>query len=233
MNESLKALLQLQRIDGEIIFLREAKRRRPQELEVDRRRLEDKKRVVDGVAAEMKKLRMESDRRELELKRNEAEVTKLQVALNTAKSNQEYTILKEQIARLQDQDGKIEEEVLKRLGEVDALDRGKKDAEAELKTFQAEFKGKEDELNRILKGIDEQLGTLLAAREESARNVPADHLQLYDRVLARHKDHALSRIENNVCQGCYMSITPQKMNELLLGRDLIQCMNCLRILYLE
>ena len=58
-------------------------------------------------------------------------------------------------------------------------------------------------------------------------------LLLYDRVLSRHKDFALARLEHQVCQGCFMSITPQTLNTILLGRELCQCRNCLRILYLD
>jgi predicted nucleic acid-binding Zn-ribbon protein len=232
MHDSLKALLKLQELDTEMIFLKEAKRRRPQELESDRRRLDEKKRVVDAIVAEMKKLRMESDRREVDLKKNDAEVNKLQVALNQAKSNQEYTILKEQIARLQEQNGKTEEEILKRLGDIDGFEKAKKEAEADLKAFGVEFRAKEDELHSILKGIDEQIGDLSQKRDEAAHAVPADHLQIYERVLARHRDIALARIENSVCQGCFMSVTSQKINEIMIGRELIQCGNCLRILYL-
>lgn len=233
MNESLKALLKLQEIDSEIIFLQEAKAKRPRELESDRRRLEERKRIAEKVAQEIKKLQLESARRELDLKRNEGEVGKLQIALNQAKSNQEYQILKEQIGRLVGEDGRIEEEILRKLGEVDGLEKGMKEAEGEYKTFQAEFKKREDELNLILKGIEEKLADLSKRRGEAAKEIPADHLQIYERVLARHKDFALARIESQVCQGCHMSITTQTINLLMLGRELHQCRNCLRILYLD
>jgi predicted nucleic acid-binding Zn-ribbon protein len=233
MHQSLKALLQLQDIDSRIIFLREAREKRPRELEVDRRRLEEKQKLVDSMGQEIRRLKMESDRRELDLKKNEAEIIKLRTALNLAKSNQEYQILKEQIARLEGDNAKIEEEVLKSLGEVDGLEEAKRQSEKEYKGAQAEFQKKVEELNRILRGLADELGTEEKRRGEAARNVPSDHLLLYERVLTRHKDFALARIENQVCQGCFMSVTPQTMNMLLLDRDLSQCRNCLRILYLD
>ena len=233
MHDSLKALLELQDLDSQIIFLRDAREKRPRELEADRRRLDEKKRVVDGLTQEIKRIKMEADRRELDLKRNEAEVGKLQVALNQAKSNQEYQILREQIGRLKTDDSKIEEEVLKRLGEVEGLEDSKRQAEEELRVFQGEFQKKVEEMNGVLRGIEGQLGELDARRKEASKRVPRDHLQLYDRVLARHRDSALARVENQVCQGCFMSVTPQTMNLLLMDRDLQQCRNCLRILHLE
>jgi len=233
MHQSLKTLLELQDIDSRIIFLRDAKGKRPRELEADRRRLEEKRKLVDGMGQEIKRLKMESDRRELDLKKNEAEIIKLRTALNQAKSNQEYQILKEQIARLEGENARIEEEVLKSLGEVDGLEEGKRQAEKEFRANEAEFQKKVEELNRILRGLEDELGTEERRRAEAARNVPSDHLFLYERVLARHKDFALARIENQVCQGCFMSVTPQTMNQLLIDRDLSQCRNCLRILYLD
>jgi uncharacterized protein len=233
MHDSLKALLELQELDSQIIFLRDAREKRPRELEADRRRLDEKKKVLDGLTQEIKRIKMEADRRELDLKRNEGEVGKLQVALNQAKSNQEYQILREQIGRLQTDDSKIEEEVLKRLGEVEGLEESKRQAEVELKAFQGEFQKKVEELNAVLRGIEGQLSELGGRRQEASGRVPREHLQLYDRVLARHRDFALARVEHQVCQGCFMSVTPQTMNLLLMDRDLQQCRNCLRILYLE
>lgn len=90
MHQSLKALLTLQELDSQLIFLREAREKRPRELESDRRRLEEKKKVVEGLTQEIKRIRMESDRRELDLRKNEADVVKLRTALNLARSNQEY-----------------------------------------------------------------------------------------------------------------------------------------------
>jgi len=233
MHDSLKALLRLQEIDSQIIFLRTAKEKRPRELESDRRRVDEKKRMVDGLTQEIKKTKMEGDRKELDLKKNEAEILKLRVALNVAKSNQEYQILKEQIARLEEQNGKIEEEVLKCLSEVDSLEKGKRDADEEHRGAQKELQKRTEELNQILKGIDGELAELQARRRAALDGVPQEHLQPYDRVLSRHGDSALARVENQVCQGCFMAVTPQTMNLLLLDRDLSQCRNCLRILYLD
>lgn len=42
----------------------------------------------------------------------------------------------------------------------------------------------------------------------------------------------MAPVEHKVCQGCYMSVTNQMVTELMLGRDLVQCPTCLRILYL-
>ncbi len=233
MNDSLKVLMALQEIDGQIILLRSAREKRPQEMEGDRRRLAEKKKVLEGISQEMKRLRMESDRRELDLNQNESEVGKLRTQLNQAKSNQEYQILKEQIARLEEQDGKIEDAVLQALSEVENLGEAKRRADEEVKVSQVEFDQKLEELNEVLQGIEGQLGQLAQRREDACRSIPTDHLQLYERVLSRHKDHALARVEHQVCQGCFMTVTPQTMNLLLQGRELSQCRNCLRILYLD
>ncbi len=233
MNDSLKVLMTLQEVDGQMILLRNAREKRPQELEGDRRRLDEKKKVLDGIGQEMKRLRMESDRRELDLKQNESEIVKLRTQLNQCKSNQEYQILKEQIARLEEKNGKIEDEVLQALNELESLGDGKHRADEELKTAQMEFDQKLKELNEVLQGIEGQLGGLTQRRDDARRCIATDHLQLYERVLNRHKDHALARVEHQVCQGCFMTVTPQTMNLLLQGRELSQCRNCLRILYLD
>ena len=232
MHPSLKSLLELQEIDGQMIFLKRAKESRPRELDPERKRLQDLRVQIEASTQEIKRLRMDADRRELDLKKNEAEILRQQTQLNQASSNQEYQVLKEQIARMRVDNGAIEEEVLTRMTESDACQGKKKQAEAEAKHFETDLKKKEVELQEVVKGLDGQIADLSGRRAEALRAVPADHLALYDRVLQRHRDFAIARVEHQICQGCFMSATPQTINILMQDRELIQCRNCLRILYL-
>ncbi|MBN1443076.1 MAG: hypothetical protein JXA90_10215, partial [Planctomycetes bacterium] len=34
-------------------------------------------------------------------------------------------------------------------------------------------------------------------------------------------------------QGCHMTVTPQSITVLMLGKELVQCRNCSRLLYLD
>src|SRR4030095_16116488 len=134
MNPSIEQLLKVQEVDSQMIFLKETLRLRPKELDDDRKKTADTKVLVEAIAVQIKKLKLESAQRELDVKRGDAEIEKLTVALNQAKSNQEYTIFSEQIKKQKEARGKLEDEVLGMFGEIDTLEARRKGAQAALET---------------------------------------------------------------------------------------------------
>jgi len=232
VNPSIEQLLRVQEVDSEMIFIRESLRRRPMELDDDRRKLENARKYLESSQAQIKRFKMDADRGELEVKRLDAEIEKLNVALNQAKSNQEYTVFKEQIRRQGEARGTAEEQVLEKLSEIDALEVERKERTEEVKREEASFRNKEAEMKQVLDGLETQLGKLEERRAGLIEGIDREHLKIYDRVLARHNNFAIARVEGHVCQGCYMTVTSQEINLLLQGQFL-QCKSCSRLFYLE
>jgi hypothetical protein len=231
MNPSVEQLLKVQEVDSQMIFLRESMRLRPRELEDDRRKVTAAKAAAEAVAAQIKSLKVESDRREIDVRKADSEIEKLTVALNQAKSNQEYTILKEQIKRQEDLRGQAEEEVLEKLTHIDTLEARRKELSQSLVQAEGALKKKQAEVDELMAGIKKELESLAKARQELIAGVEAENLRIYDRILERHNNFAVARVDGQVCQGCYMAVTTQEVNLLLQGQFL-QCKSCSRILYL-
>ena len=231
MNEQLKVLLDLQKVDSELFFLQDVRAKKPLELEQEKRKQQEAEALVARFAAAITHTRMAADSKELDVKKNDGEIEKAQVALNTARSNAEYQVFKGQIERFQEENGKIEDLVLTDLTTIDSLVAEKEGAEAQVEKIQQELAQKEKDIHAFITEVDERLGTLSSSRDEILSGVGKDQLYLYERVLERYHESALALVENNVCQGCHMGITKQMMNELLIGKDLVQCRNCARILY--
>jgi predicted nucleic acid-binding Zn-ribbon protein len=233
MNEQLKVLLDLQKIDSELYFLQDVRTKKPLELEQERCRQQEAEDLVQRTGAVLTKTRMAADSKELDVKKNEGEIEKAQVALNTARSNEEYQVFKGQIERFQEENGKIEEFVLVDLTTIDSLSAEKQAAEGQVEKVKAELAQKQKDIDAFVAEVDERLVGLKARREEIVAEVGEESLYLYDRVLERYQGSALALAENSVCQGCYMSLTKQTINEIIIGKDLVQCRNCVRILYLK
>ncbi len=228
----LKLLLELQKIDADLHFLRELRVRRPQEVQKERDKLQRSEQAVASIESDIKQLRMTCDRAELDIKQKQGEIEKLQIALNTAKTNQEYQVLRDQIERHGKELGEIEEQVLERFNSIDALGEEKTAARDEVERARKELAAREEEMRGIVAEVDEKIAALDKQRAEKVAEIPGDALETYERVLARYEDSALALVESRICQGCYMSVTSQAINELMVGEELIQCKNCLRILYL-
>ena len=69
------------------------------------------------------------------------------------------------------------------------------------------------------------IAALLPKREAAWREVPTDFRSPYEE-LRRKRRPALVNIEEGVCQGCQMRITPQWSIDVRMGRAVHQCPGC-------
>lgn len=233
MNDQLKALLDLREIDSELFLMFDLREKRPLEMQKEVRKLREAEAERDRVQAAIREKRMECDRGELEVKNNLAEAEKLQVALNSAKSNEEYQVLRGKLDRLEKVRGELEEGILEGFNQIDALGEEKKAAEGRIEEVRREVDERQRELEAFMKELEDRISGLEKRREAALDRVSKDAFDVYRRVLERYRESAMALVENGVCQGCYMSITKQLLNQLLLGRDIVQCQNCMRILYVD
>ena len=232
MHPSIEKLLKVQEADSQLIFLRSAIRSRPLELADEAKRLEGAEARVAAIDGRIKELKLLIDQKELEIRTFDQEIEKISVAQNTAKTNEEYTIFKEQIKRQQGLRDETEEDVLQRLSEVDELTAQRGEFQGELDHVQAAYDRKAREVTEIVEGMTEQVEGLQAEREKLIAGVEKDHLLIYDRVLARHNNFAIALVDGQICQGCHMAVTHQQINELM-DNGILQCKSCSRLLYLE
>ncbi len=232
MNPSIEKLLKLQEVDSDVFLLEESRRVRPLELEDDRKKVAETRKALEDLAQEIKRLKLESDQGELEIRRADAEIERYRIALNQTKSNQEYTILKEQIKRQEELRDAAAEQVLEKLTRIDTLEAEREALTARLASEEENLARRTAEMAEVVKGIDRQLSELAQRRKQLAEEVDGDHLTMYERILARHRNFALAKVEGQTCQGCYIAVTTQDVNLLLQGR-LVQCRSCSRLLYLE
>ncbi len=231
MHPVIEKLLKVQEVDSNVIFLKESMTLRPRELDDDRRKVATVKATLDEILQHLKRVKMDAAAREVDVKKCDQEIEKIRVALNQAKSNSEYTIYKEQIKKQEEARGQIEEEVINMLTDIDALEAKRKEKDAQLKEAEKVLAKKDAEVSELVKGMESQAQALEAQRGALVAGIDPEQLRLYERVLARHNNFAVARVDSQVCQGCFMSVTTQEITHLR-GGQFIQCKCCSRILYL-
>lgn len=157
----------------------------------------------------------------------------LRVKLNQVKKNEEYKALQNQIANDQAHKAKLEEETLEAYDVIEAQGKAVAALEAETKKFA-------DEVAAFKKQIDDQSGPhtaqlreIEAALAESESNIPEDHRERYRRTVRQFGADALAAVEDGACHGCFTSLTPNGMSDMVSGKTLIFCNSCGRLLYLS
>ena len=96
------------------------------------------------------------------------------------------------------------------------------------------------EVAAIQQQIDEQMRCSQDAAPASSKrrsskprlSSPTSSATRYRRIVGRYGADALAACENASCLGCYTSLTPQMINDLINGEGLSFCLSCGRLLYL-
>ncbi len=232
MQAQLKALRALAEVDNEIHGLREIVSGRPRQLEPFKALAGQKDARLQLLKDEFKRLRIAGDGIETDIKGKEERITKLNVQLNSVKTNAEFQVLKEQIAKLRDEVGRQEEEGLGFLSKIEQIQEEMKRVAEEAGEAQKELAAAEKEVAVEVSQIERRLKELSAARAEAVKPVDPKYLAQYNRVLERLRGHALAAVEDGTCQGCFMSVTSQMLSTLMMGAEIVLCKSCQRILYI-
>ncbi len=232
MRQEMERLVQLQNIDQTIKNLKQGK----QDLDAKARAAEEKAvaadRRLDEDHAESKSFRVALDQREMHLKSVEEKIARLEIQLNTIKTNREYTALQHEIMGFKADKSRVEDEILQMMEQIEA-DRARTEhlhREAEEARRQAE--AQREAVQVALQDADARIERLTGEREALARQIPADFLTPYERLRRKGDGRAMAACRNFICVGCRMSLTANTVNLLMAGEKLVYCHSCGRILYI-
>jgi len=233
MRKIIDNLKALQDIDLEIQKLRREEERWPAVLDLRDREVETRMAELETARKRENDIRVEISRNELRLKELEEEITRLNVNLNTVKTNKEYTAILNEIANKKSEISSTEEEILERMDLVEQARKEVEQAAANVESAREE-KGKiEKQAEEERKEIHEEMEQLQKKREDFAALIPEEILEEYEKIAEGRQGIAVASVADGVCQGCFINLTAQEINLLMGASEIIRCKNCSRILYLE
>lgn len=196
--------------------------------------------IVETKKEDIKLIKIQSDRLELELKSADDSIIKLRAALNTAKTNKEYASVLTQLNTTKADNSKVETQILELMKNIEA-------DEAECRQMQEQIDQEKQKLEQIrtesealaLK-YEAEISQIQGEWNHAAKEIPAESLGIFNRVAETYDGEALAIADQQEqssgtysCGGCYMGITDESVNLLMTKDDIIRCPNCTRILVLK
>jgi predicted nucleic acid-binding Zn-ribbon protein len=171
---------------------------------------------------------------EVDVKAVEEDMEKTKGHQRLAKSNKEYQIFKDKIEQDKAKIDKLEEDILVLM---DGQEKDAKEAAAakkELDEAQKIVAQVKKEWGERTKELEAELTILRAQRKEAAVKVDPEDLGIYERARrqARGKS-ALTPVRGMNCGGCDVRLPAQQLNLVFIGKTLVQCDSCARILYVD
>ena len=231
MATSTDTLRELHRIHRQLGDLRERHAQGPKRIRLREANVERLRTELKSIQGENKAVRMAADQKELQLKTGEGKIEDLKTKLNACKSNREYQALREQIAADEMANSVLSDEILEYLEKIDEFQAHVVEAEANL------AKG-EEELARVREAtpleqgrIETDMDRLERELVEAENALPSDIRAEYNRMIQSKGPDGMAAVEDEICGGCYQSITPNNYNSLVLGK-IVFCGTCGRLLYL-
>jgi hypothetical protein len=229
--DQLRALLELQKIDGRIFVLEREKAAKPAERSALQRQFESKQAGLKAAEQAQKDLQVKQKEKETELLTKESNVKKYQAQQMQVKTNKEYAALTHEIGVLKADCGLYEDEILRLMDQIEGQ---KKAIESERRLLGEEEKKHKAALAAIdarLAEIEAELGGLREGRSKFVPSVEKPLLSQYEKILKKREGVAVAALAGESCGGCNTRITPQTVEELRQGEKMLTCESCGRILY--
>ena len=232
MDAQLKTLIDLQGVDTRIAAHEAEAARLPKEIAAIHAEIETAKKDVDAGKARLDAAKKDQRTREKDLEVVQAKRSKTEGRLYEVKTNKEYSAVLAEIEEIKQEKGRVEEEILVLMESQERLTADIKDAEGRYKTRETQGKQEEAALQEKLRAVEADLALVRTERAELARQLPAPVLADYDKLLKARGGLALAQVvKPNLCGGCRMTVTPQRLQELRAQSALLPCESCGRYLY--
>jgi predicted nucleic acid-binding Zn-ribbon protein len=233
MIEKFNVLIRLQSLNNKINELESAQKRREQDIQKKHVLIERKKALTEQKHEERIAAQKELDRKELDLKTNEDEISKYNSQLNFIKTNKEYTALVSEIGSKKADMSILEDEILGMMSKLEEANQGYEKAKESLNSEDESLKDLTKRVNTELRESDIEIEKVKDEQKKYIDLLDEHSLKQYNRLSNIKGGKAIVPVIGKVCGGCSMTITTQTLNELMGSNDLVFCRSCSRILYLD
>ncbi|MEG0788890.1 MAG: C4-type zinc ribbon domain-containing protein [Alistipes sp.] len=231
MQEKIMALYELQKIDSKIDEINKVKGELPLEVQDLEDELTGLKTRIDNINAEIEELNALVKQRKREVDQAKIQITNYKEQQNNVRNNREFDAITKEI-EYQELEIELAE---KRLKEYSAGIKAKKVQLEEVVHIMDERNLDLAEKKNELKSIEAETASQIEVFETQATKaktkIDERLLQAYERI--RHNVHnglAVVTVKRDACGGCFNRIPPQRQSDIRLGKKIIVCEYCGRVL---
>ena len=184
-------------------------------------------------ALKMRAKQNEVDRKKMELDvgtRNDS-IARLRTQQYETRKNDEFQAIGHEIERYTNEIQKIEDAELELMELADKLKVEVAAEDTKAKAASESIARQRKDLDDKEKALGARLQDLQKEREQLAATIDEDVLDLFQRLFASKGDAAVVALEHDVCTGCHMKVTTATAMHVKVGKEIVSCEQCGRILY--
>lgn len=223
-------LFQLERLDADLT-------QRAAELAETRRR-QGRNTEIEAAEARLAALRVQEQAAGTEQRALDAELASLETRIKRDQTrmyggqivdSRELASLEKELQHYRAQRDEMEDRLLLVMEQQEEVQEAVHQASRQANEVRDRWEANRPALARQAEAIEDALAGLRAERDALAASIDPQALNLYERL--RHQSgHAVSHVDNGICQWCRVGIPPKDVQHARAGA-LVTCTNCARILH--
>ncbi|MDR1446412.1 MAG: C4-type zinc ribbon domain-containing protein [Treponema sp.] len=233
MEEVFEKLRTLQDILSKKIAFEQAKQEKPKILDTQKELLARMKKSFIERNQEYEKARVN----EVELRNLLAEAEgmreKAEKHMDAISTQREYEALDKEIRDAAEKEQQYRKELQKEERLLSDLDEQMKQNTALIEQQEREFEDRRLGIESEIAAIDAQLEELGHSEKEISPDLDPEVFFKFERIVKNKGGRGIVAIKNGVCMGCHMILPAQFANHVRLGKEIVFCPYCSRILYYE
>jgi predicted nucleic acid-binding Zn-ribbon protein len=233
MQDEVRALLILQDRDRRLLALTKDLEKLPQDEARAKTKLAGDEAAVAKAHQALLDCELRVKKIELDAETRRTTIKRLKLQQFETRKNEEFVALGHEIARYEKDLDDFETQELEAMEEVDG--------------FRKELKAAEASRANTRKLVEEDLASItqrharmqadrveaMAEREKALANAPETAIPLYNRLMKTKGGLAIAPLRDGKCEGCHMKLIASTVMKVQSGREIAQCEDCGRILYME
>lgn len=231
LKDQLEPLIRLQEIDNRIVILKSEMAHIPERIEVARTFLVEIQKQLTQSRAEGETCNQRKREKERDLETWEERLSKARNRQSEIKTNKEYQLHLQEIETLKSEKGRVEEELLTLMEQLEVYTRKETELAQTLKEAEQKFELERQQLEKQSEVFKTELGSVEKERDAIVPAIDPKLLKLYRQIKNLHRELAVVPIQHGTCGGCHMNVPPQMIAEVKARNRILTCSQCQRILY--
>lgn len=231
MNEQLKILVELQKLDSLILESRIKIDAMPSKISSQEAPLKNAEAAYEKARQNHAALEKKKKEKERDIEDISEKIKKIKQKTSDVKTNKEYQALLKEIEAAEREIGASEDELLNVMESLEESSKLLKAEDARIAEEKAKIDAVRKDIEMQMSIREEEVKKLKENRKNFIEKIKSDIYNNYVNLLKAHRGLAVVEAKNEICQGCNMHIPPQLFVELKTSEEIINCPQCMRILY--
>jgi predicted nucleic acid-binding Zn-ribbon protein len=230
LENRLRLLYALQRVDSNLDDLHDLKGDLPHLVEVLEKKLQEKDTLQKSLESTVKHSKVRRDEIDLEIISTKEKIEKYKEQQFQIKTNKQYDALTREIDLSQERVKALEKEMEVIEGKAANATTDLETLAPELQELRKELKERQAELDHVNKEHEEEELKLKHEREKLIVRIDKSDVKSYERIRKALGGKAVVGVRKNACGGCFKRVPPQVSVELRKNLSVMTCENCGRLL---